>query len=51
MAGDGGYSWSTERPDGLLGRSENSGNSNDEKLSKSFHRAGRHAGNPGSHHN
>lgn len=39
---------STERPDGLQGRSENSGNSNDEEPSKSFQRAGRHAGNPGS---
>lgn len=30
------------------GQSENSGNSNDEKPSESFRRAGRHAGNPGS---
>lgn len=41
----------TERPDGLQGRSENSGNSNDENPSKSFQRAARRAGNPGSQGN
>lgn len=52
VSGRGGpTSCSTERPDGSQGRSENSGNSNDEKPSKSFQSAGRHAGNSGSHHN
>lgn len=42
------YSCSAERPDGLQGRSESSGNSSHRKPSKSFQRRGRHAGNPGS---
>lgn len=49
--GEGGHSCSADRPDGLPGRSENSGNSNDEQPSKSFQRADRRAGEPGSHCN
>lgn len=45
------YSCSAGSPDGLQGRRGDSGNSNDEKPSKSFQRVDRDAENPWSHHN